>query len=109
MLAFTNYIAQPSTFWKREVHNEIGYLDKSLCYTFDYDFWMRLMEICRPYCVEIPLSAFRIHSASKGGSEYESQFREELEVLQRYNKNQALIRSHKLHNLLIVAAYKVLK
>lgn len=109
VLAFTNYIAQPSTFWKREVHNEIGYLDKSLCYTFDYDFWMRLMQICRPYCVEIPLSAFRIHPASKGGSKYESQFREELEVLQRYNKNQALFRSHELHNLLIVAAYKVLK
>jgi glycosyltransferase involved in cell wall biosynthesis len=109
VLAFTNYIVQPSTFWKREVHDEIGYLDNTLRYTFDYDFWMRLMRLCQPYCVEIPLSAFRIHPNSKGGSEYGLQFREELGVLQRYNKNQALIHFHKLHNQLIIAAYKILK
>ena len=109
VLAFTNYIVQPSTFWKREVHDEIGYLDKTLYYTFDYDFWMRLMRLCQPYCVEIPLSAFRIHPNSKGGSEYESQFQEELGVFQRYNKNQALFHFHKFHNQLIIAAYKVLK
>lgn len=109
VLAFTNYIVQPSTFWKREVHDEIGYLDKSLRYTFDYDFWMRLMRFQKPFCVSRPLSAFRIHPGSKGGSEYKAQFHEELEVLKRYSNNNLIYPLHMIHNELIVFLYRRLK
>lgn len=109
VLAFTNYIIQPSTFWKRKVHDEIGYFDEALKFAFDYDFWMRLMQHYPPYCITQQISAFRIHPQSKGGKEYEAQFQEELGVLKRYTKNTLSYFFHKLHNLLIIGAYRIIK
>jgi glycosyltransferase involved in cell wall biosynthesis len=54
--------AQPSCFWRKEVHNKIGYFDSGLRYCGDYEFFLRLilndLKGCR---VNIPLSLFMIH------------------------------------------------
>jgi glycosyltransferase involved in cell wall biosynthesis len=109
ILKFTNYIVQPSTFWRRNVHDEIGCFDITLRYAFDYDFWMRLMRYYPAYCIGIPLSAFRIHSESKGGKGYQTQFDEELEVLKRYDCSKVEYFLHKIHNKLIVFIYGIIK
>lgn len=41
MLCGLNYIAQPNVFFRRRVFNELGYLDDSLHYVMDYEFWLR--------------------------------------------------------------------
>jgi glycosyltransferase involved in cell wall biosynthesis len=109
VLRFANYIVQPSTFWRRSVHEEIGYFDDSLRYTFDYDFWLRLMDLCPPFVIDYPISVFRIHAKSKGGKEYMAQFAEELNVLKKYRCNWVEFQFHKLHNKMITNLYKVLK
>ena len=109
MLAFANFINQPSTFWRREVFEEIGLFDVSLNYVMDYDFFIRLMKKYPLYKINLPLSDFRIHKSSKGGALYYDQFKEEIEVLQRYTNNSLLILLHRLHNLLIVYIYKYIK
>ncbi|WFN36778.1 glycosyltransferase [Methanomicrobium antiquum] len=43
-LAETCYICQPTTFWKREVIEDIGLFDESLHYAMDYDYWIRAAE-----------------------------------------------------------------
>jgi hypothetical protein len=60
-------------------------------------------------CIDEPLSAFRIHSKSKGGSEYMKQFKEELDVLRRYNRNPLTYYLHYLHNRMIVSIYRLIK
>lgn len=58
-------IHQPSVFWKRKVHHEIGYLDESLYYTMDYDLWARMFFRYKTKKINQVFSRFRIHSTSK--------------------------------------------
>lgn len=41
MLCGLNYIAQPNVFFRRRVFDTLGYLDDSLHYVMDYEFWLR--------------------------------------------------------------------
>lgn len=109
LLYIANYINQPSTFWRRSVFSEVGYFDQSLRYCMDYDLWLRLVKLQTPHLLPQPLSAFRIHEKSKGGAQYEAQFEEENQVVNRYTRNILLTTLHKLHSTVTVNAYKILK
>lgn len=104
-----NFIAQPSTFWKRDVFEQIGYFDESLRYTMDYDYWLRIKPHFLLGIIDQPLSCFRIHCRSKGGSQYQKQFEEEWAVIQKYTRNSILLILHQLHNFVIVMCYKWMK
>ena len=108
-LSFANYVNQPSTFWRRSLHDEFGYVDERLHYCMDYDFWLRIMKKYPLSFIPLPLSGFRIHKDSKSGSQYNLQFEEEVEVAKRYQKNMAIIALHKLHNHIIRAIYTLIK
>ena len=108
-LAVANFIVQPSTFWRRELLEEIGPFDETLRYCFDYDFWMRAIRRYPLHVIGEPLSCFRIHSASKGGSEFSRQFAEEHKVVGRYTSDGTLLALHKVHAGLIVLAYRLMK
>lgn len=108
-LAIANYIVQPSTFWRRELFDEVGPFDESLRYCFDYDFWMRALGRFPLHVTGERLSLFRIHGESKGGSQFARQFREEHEVCKRYTTSRTLLGLHRLHAGLIVLAYRLLK
>jgi glycosyltransferase involved in cell wall biosynthesis len=41
-LADACFIAQPATFWRRTVWNEVGEFDETLHHTMDYDYWLRV-------------------------------------------------------------------
>jgi glycosyltransferase involved in cell wall biosynthesis len=108
-LAIVNYIAQSSTFWRRELLEEVGLFEESFRYCFDYDFWLKTMEKHPLHVIDHRLSLFRVHRASKGGSEFSEQFEEEHEVLSRYTSSKCLLGLHRLHAALVVFAYHILK
>jgi glycosyltransferase involved in cell wall biosynthesis len=62
------YIMQPATFMRREVLDSVGYLDPSLYYAMDFDYWLRLGLSHKIAHLPEPLSHFRVHSQSKGVS-----------------------------------------
>ena len=43
-LAETCFICQPTTFWKRDVIEKIGFFDERLNYAMDYDYWIRIAK-----------------------------------------------------------------
>jgi glycosyltransferase involved in cell wall biosynthesis len=108
-LLVLNYVAQPATFWRRSAAAELGELDDGLHYCMDYDYWLRLAARGKPLVVRRHLAEYRVHPASKGGSAYRDQFREDLEVARRHTSNRTLLLLHRLHNGLIVACYGFLK
>lgn len=108
-LGLTNAVCQPSTFWRRTAHAQLGYLREDLRYTMDYDWWLRLSEQQAPAVSSQLFSAFRIHQASKGGSQYIPQFREDYETLCRHKTSPVIRGLHHLHNQLIMGIYRVLK
>lgn len=56
---------QPSVFWRRRVHEEVGFIDESLYYTMDYDLWLRLFYNYKSHKTEFVLSKFRCHQDAK--------------------------------------------
>lgn len=109
MLSFANFIAQPSTFLKKEVINRVGLFNKSLHYAMDYEYWLRVLRNY-PLCVlNEPLSSFRIHKLSKGGSQFKKQLEEEYRVIKKFNKNIILLWFHYIHNKIVECFYNVIK
>jgi glycosyltransferase involved in cell wall biosynthesis len=109
LLSVLNPIIQPSTFLRKEIISEIGFFREDLHYTMDYDYWLRAIQSHQPILLDAALSAFRIHSQSKGGSRYREQFKEEIYVAQQYCKSRILLILHRFHNWIIVVFYSFMK
>ncbi len=60
-----NCIYQPSVFLRRTVLERFGYLDESLRYSMDYEYWIRISNGIRARYVDAVLSNYRLHLESK--------------------------------------------
>lgn len=109
LLTFTNYIVQPSTFWRKNVIKTIGLFDDSLPYEMDYDYWLRIASKFPLYIIKKSLSLFRIHDSSKSGLHYLRQFEEEIKVLEKHNINKSIKLLHVIHNKIIIFLYNLMK
>lgn len=58
-------IPQPAVFFHRDVLERIGYLDETLHYVMDYDYWVRVSAHYRFHYVNQPLAIMRDHSRAK--------------------------------------------
>lgn len=59
-------VNQPGTFWRRAIMEKTGYLDESLHYAMDYEYWVRmLLAGARFYHLAEPLASFRLSPGSK--------------------------------------------
>jgi glycosyltransferase involved in cell wall biosynthesis len=107
VLLMTNYISQPSTFWRRDALNEIGFLDENLHYTMDYEYWLRLHSRFPLLFIPDYLASFTVHPASKTTSmgHREVYIREEKDVIRRYTRSRVLWLLHDLHRSLMTGTY----
>lgn len=104
-----NYISQMTTFWRRRVHDEIGYLDSSLKLAFDYDLWLRLAKRGAPVYLRDSTACFRWYVTSKSGTNFSNQFREDAAICARYAaNNSAILWRKRAKNSAIIAIYSVL-
>ena len=78
-----NYISQMTVFWRRNVHDQIGFLDPEIRYAFDYDLFLRLAQRCEPLYIEEPLACFRWYVTSKSGGGFVVQMTETVEIASR--------------------------
>jgi len=110
VLMVTNYISQPATFWRRSLMETAGYLDESLHYVMDYEYWLRLWHIAQPKIIHQNLAAFRVHALSKTTSSGHLQkyIQEELDVLNKHKISRFLVGAHHLHRFVMTAAYTLL-
>lgn len=60
---------QPSIFFQRKLLEDLGYLNESLVYSMDFDFWLRASEKYSFLSIDECFSCYRIHQHSKTGSE----------------------------------------
>lgn len=84
-----NYVSQMTTFWRRDVHDKIGYLDESLKLAFDYEFWLRLARRSAPVYIEDRIACFRWYETSKSGANYSRQFEEDEEIAARHARTRS--------------------
>ena len=61
-------ISQPASFWKRSIHDKIGYFDEQYDCCADYDFYLKAGNILGEKTIVHKkkfLAFFRIHKAQK--------------------------------------------
>lgn len=101
MLCGLNYIAQPNVFFRSRVFKDLGYLNDSLHYAMDYEFWLRAAS--RGFLFQHVPSAFaacRWHLGAKTVSRNPHIEEELLSVRDQYwNKR-------RFHNSLLQASYR---
>ena len=56
---------QPGIFFPASLFRQVGELDESLRYTFDYDFMCRALYVARVHCLNVPVVKFRRYPSSK--------------------------------------------
>ncbi|VAV85789.1 Glycosyl transferase, family 2 [hydrothermal vent metagenome] len=79
-----NFIYQPSVFIRREVFEEIGFLDESLHYSMDLDLWIRVAKKFKIAYLPEFLSTYRLHGDSKTMSQGVAFNKEEMETFKRH-------------------------
>jgi glycosyltransferase involved in cell wall biosynthesis len=104
-----NFISQPATFWRREVHDEIGYINDAEHYAMDYEFWLRLGQRYPAGVVPQYLAAFRMYDTSKSGSLSNPQFEDELRIARAFSNGARWpIILHRLNYHKIVWTYRAM-
>jgi glycosyltransferase involved in cell wall biosynthesis len=65
VLSTVNYIPQPATFIRKRVLENTGYLDESLDYVMDFDYWLRAGKEHRFAYIHERLASLRTHDQAK--------------------------------------------
>ena len=65
-LNYAQMIPQPTIFFRRSVFDRVGYIEETLNYAMDLDFFIRVSKSCKIVRVpQVQFAAFRVHSNSK--------------------------------------------
>ena len=106
-LLMENFISQPATFWKKELHSELGYFDQDEHYVMDYEFWCRIGSKYDAGFVNSYLANFRMYDESKSGSLKNPQFDDELRVAKKYASDKFfIVLVHSINRYKIVFIYQ---
>jgi glycosyltransferase involved in cell wall biosynthesis len=105
-----DYVSQMTTFWRRAAHDEIGYIDPTIRFAFDHDFFLRLAKRGAPVYIEEPIACFRWYETSKSGGGFSVQMRETAELSGRYGGNawtqaRAKLKMHAVVNIYRLMGY----
>lgn len=103
-----NFISQPATFLRRQLLEEVGYLDPKQHFVMDYEYWLRIGAKYAPGVVPSYLANFRWYPESKSGATFYRQFREELEVAKQYAKKRWPIWLHYFNYYKITTVYTLM-
>ena len=89
-LLVCDFISQPAVFIKREVFGELGFLDETLDWAFDYEYWLRIAQRHEPLIINEYLASFRWHPSSKTSNLFYKAERAALRVAKRYSRGHRL-------------------
>lgn len=103
-----NYISQMTTFWRRSVHDEVGYLSPEFDLTFDYEFFLRLAERGDPIYLDEELACFRWYETSKSGAGFVKQVDQAISIASRYNPPLAIRMRQRATKLAMINVYRAL-
>jgi glycosyltransferase involved in cell wall biosynthesis len=82
MLAEGMVLTNQAAFWRRRVHANVGLLNESLNFAFDYEWFLRLTMGCRGGHVNEVWGAYRLHDATKTAKQHQ-RFVDENKIIRR--------------------------
>ncbi len=82
---FTNYIMQQATFWRRRLHDRVGWFDEDFHLTMDIEFWLRVgASGAGMLHLPVQLAKFRMAPGTKSLSSPTVFWEDQLELFRRY-------------------------
>lgn len=81
LLAEGMVLTNQAAFWRRKVHEEIGWLNMSLHYAFDYEWFLRLTKGRKGVHVNECWGGYRLHEATKTHNQAERFHEENASIL----------------------------
>ena len=109
LLLVNNIISQPSVFWKKDFFYKVGDFDETLSFNMDYDMWIRMIKLSKPFIINHRISFFRRHSASLSYKNSFDQFKEKFKTMKKYNSNFFITLLHIMFSFIILFIYKITK
>lgn len=104
-----NYISQMAAFWKRDVHQTIGYLDPTHDLSFDYELFLKLAERGDPIYIEDELACFRWYDTSKSGAGFARQIQQANDIARSFGDYGMWVRARTgMKKLAVVNVYRAL-
>jgi glycosyltransferase involved in cell wall biosynthesis len=85
MLFGSQVVNQEGIFWRRKVHEKIGYIDIGLNYAMDFDFFLRCCMQFKPTFVSHVFASHRKHAAQKTNTT-DAYLKEMTELRLKYKK-----------------------
>lgn len=85
-LLFHDYFGQPAVFFKKKVLDKIGFLDETLTYAMDWDFFLRMKRNCKMFHLPKVLATYRIHRHSKTSQEGNMKYAQDCKTIFFKNK-----------------------
>ena len=82
-----NYLPQPSTFWRRDLYEEVGGLDPSFDLAMDADLWIRFAEVTQLLHCPRVWSRMRLYPEQKNQRLRAASNREDARIRSRYIGN----------------------
>lgn len=79
-----NFVPQQATFFRRELLDQVGYLDESLNLCMDYDYWIRFGKRHPGHFLPEYLACFRRHIDAKTSMQARRHWAEFLEVSRKH-------------------------
>lgn len=86
LLNYSDYIMQPTTFFKKSCLEEVGYLDKNLNWVMDWDLWIRLSMHYKVEYIPQLFATTREYGETKTSTGGERRIKEIESMLSRYGK-----------------------
>lgn len=78
-------VIQNSTFFRREVLLNVGYLDESFHYTMDHELFIRIAQKYQSYAINETLACFRIWGGSKTSTSQIKFFKELIRIKTKHH------------------------
>jgi glycosyltransferase involved in cell wall biosynthesis len=82
--ALGQYLAQECAFWRRDLYEQVGGLDRQRFFIMDYDLFYRMWRVARFRKTSKFLGCIRVHPETKNARHQETREREMREARQTY-------------------------
>jgi glycosyltransferase involved in cell wall biosynthesis len=89
-------LANQAAFWRRSLHERIGYLNESYNCSFDYDWFLRVLAVGKAVHVREHWGCFRYHDAAKTST-----------LAARFAEENRMIRGNRDPNAMSVAYHRL--
>ena len=102
LLAEGMVLTNQAAFWRRNIHEKIGYLNEDLHCGFDFEWFLRILEVGRATHVNQVWGGLRMHSQTKT-SQLQALFEREYEQIRKGRQaTRSQLRFYQLRRLLLM-------